>query len=233
MGQKLMDWSCKIPLDLGVALAYKGGKITVGKLLDLLASEDGKKEKVIDFVYNRLYERYIEPSKLLVGIKENSIAGISGGCRKLQPLAGVLQRIMAAKLGFSIMANMCLLIEALQSFKCGWINSEGYSKQAFVDFFKHAGGTFKKLDGEVFYKHIRCGILHQGETTGGWKLQISGDIVDLEKQIINTRMFLQTMEDILIEYRDELKRQCKQSSSPLWINFQLKLHGIIENCRCS
>ena len=44
-------------------------------------------------------------------------------------------------------------------------------------------------------------------------------------------MFLQTMENILDEYREELKEQSQQSSSPLWINFQLKLHAIIHNCK--
>ena len=231
MGQKLMNWNCKVPLDLGITLAFKGGKVSIGKLFNLLDPKENKKEEVIDFIYNRLYERYIEPSKLLVEIKSNATFNLSGGCIKLRPLAGVLEAILEAKLGFSIMANMCLLIETLQSFKYGWENSHNHSQEAFIEFFKHAGNTFKGLEGKIFYKHIRCGILHQGETTGGWKLQLRGDIVDPKGKNINTRMFLKTMENILDEYREELKVQSQQSSSPLWINFQLKLHAIIHNCK--
>ena len=119
MGQKLMNWNCKVPLDLGITLAFKGGKVSIGKLFNLLDPKENKKEEAIDFIYNRLYERYIEPSKLLVEIKSNATSSLSGGCIKLHPLAGVLKAILEAKLGFSIMANMCLLIETLQSFKYG------------------------------------------------------------------------------------------------------------------
>jgi len=71
-----------------------------------------------------------------------------------------------------MMAVSCLMIEALECFLQGWSSSENRSKAAFCLFFD-AHDQFKDLRGygQHFYKNVRCGILHQAETTGGWRIR--------------------------------------------------------------
>ena len=64
------------------------------------------------------------------------------------------------------MANCCLLIETLQSFKNGWEDSGNKSALAFRQFLSTEKNFEVFLNKEQeFYANVRCGILHQGETT--------------------------------------------------------------------
>jgi hypothetical protein len=116
--------------------------------------ETGKKPLIEKFIRHRLEHRYIEPLK-------------------------------GAKSGFLIMAVSCLLIETLQSFLEGWDDSDGKSKTAFDDFFRLNADLFPNFKNSfpmvphpkkpgknigAFYLHIRCGILHQAETTGDYSI---------------------------------------------------------------
>jgi hypothetical protein len=69
-----------------------------------------------------------------------------------------------------MMAVSCLMIEALECFRQGWIDTKerGKGAQAFRLFFDTAE-PLKEFRGyaPAFYTHVRCGILHQAETTGG------------------------------------------------------------------
>jgi hypothetical protein len=70
--------------------------------------------------------------------------------------------------GFVIMAIDCLLIETLVQFRSGEDETKGNHAEAFWDFFKQS--DFFKYDFDsrrmavVFYRHFRCGILHQAQT---------------------------------------------------------------------
>ena len=104
---------------------------------------DVNKEGIANFVFNRLSERYLIP----------------------------LEKVpLKFKNGFSIMANACLLIETYESFIQGWQDTKA-PRLPFNSFFKREEG-FKdfKYEARNFYKDVRCGILHQGETKGGWKI---------------------------------------------------------------
>src|SRR6266481_6792309 len=107
---------------------------------------------IAEFFRKRFHERYITP------IKETPVA---------------------YKNGFSIMAISCLSIEAIESFWCGWEHSDGRSQLAFCQFFSRCP-RFHAFLGRApdFYKHIRCGILHQAETTGCWTVLRSGLLFD-------------------------------------------------------
>jgi len=84
-------------------------EITVKKYEDLVNKQD--KEGIAQFIYDRFYERYIAPLQSIPEEKKN---------------------------GFCIMANCCLMIEALESFDKGWKDTvkRGRSKKAFKEFFK-------------------------------------------------------------------------------------------------
>jgi hypothetical protein len=98
--------------------------------------------------------------------------------------------------GFTIMAVSCLMIEALESFRQGWETSDRQSKAAFCFFFD-ASEPFKDLRGhaQAFYTHIRCGILHQAETTGGWRIRRDGGpLFDPAALTIDADRFLDALE---------------------------------------
>jgi hypothetical protein len=70
--------------------------------------------------------------------------------------------------GFLIMASCCLLIEGLTAFREGWRSTEGLSERAFHLFNEREDlyRDFRRHE-RSFWKGVRCGILHQGETING------------------------------------------------------------------
>jgi hypothetical protein len=111
------------------------------------------------------------------------------------------------KNGFLMVAASCLLIETLESFYRGWEStreriksddseaacrpanpkrSSSKSEVAFCYFFQR----FPKFSGLCplawsFYTNVRCGILHQGETTGGWRVLRKGPMFEPGGPAIN------------------------------------------------
>ncbi len=137
------------------------------------------------------------------------------------------------KNGFSMMANSCLLIENLESFYRGWPKTVGTSEVAFLKFFGR-DKNFKEFAtndlASAFYKHIRCGILHQGETTGGWSLtRDEKQLMDLYNKKINSKLFLEKLEKSISDYEMELIEA--KWDSVLWNNAKKKLNAIIKNTK--
>lgn len=83
--------------------------------------------------------------------------------------------------GFLIMSIDCLLIETFMQFYLGKESTEdsysGNQWKSFKDFLKNSNhfnsefNTNKKC--HVFYKHFRCGLLHQAQTKGNSKIKIN------------------------------------------------------------
>lgn len=170
--------------------------------------DEQKKDKIADFIYERHYRRYIKPFEFddPIYVKE-------------------------FKNGFAIMANCCLLVETLESFYRGWQQSR--NELNFLKFFTREKG-FKEFATDdmpsQFYKHIRCGILHQGETTGGWTInRISPKLLDKSKREINAVLFAERLKESLEEYRNELK--ASGWDAPIWINVREKMKSILKNCK--
>ena len=110
----------------------KPQKVTVQDYLIFVENQD--QTQISNFIYHRLYRRYLKP--FLFEDKRFK---------------------KEFKNGFSIMANCCLLIETLESFKNGWSDSDRKSEQAFIQFFKSETNFFAFKDKEkAFYKNIRC-----------------------------------------------------------------------------
>lgn len=183
----------------------KGEKcvVTVDDYNQYLADDD--KEAIACFVFNRLYSRYIKPYKYEKKKYKREY-----------------------KNGFSMMASYCLLIETLQSFKNGWAHSNRRSEQAFKDFFKN-NIHFQELNnqGSEIYKKIRCGILHQGETTGGWKITRESRVL-VENKTINAYKFGNRLEMCLLDYRCELLKA--EWDSEVWDNLRTKMRKILHHC---
>lgn len=133
--------------------------------------------------------------------------------------------------GFTIMAIACLTIEALESFRRGWKTSDGRGGAAFCFFFDRED-LFQDLRGHAqqFYTNVRCGILHQAETTGGWKIA-RGDapLIDQTSNTINAREFISRLQQVLDTYCASLRTA--PWTGPDWKNVRKKMNSICDNCR--
>jgi len=141
-----------------------------------------------------------------------------------------IEPIRAKRRGFTMMAVSCLMIEAFESFVQGWESSEGKSKAAFCFFFDQFPefGAFRG-HGQQFYKHIRCGILHQAESTGGWRIRRDGSMLfDQAALIVNAEQFVDALEQVLTTYFDQLKNA--QWNDLRWKNVRRKMNAIVRNC---
>ena len=168
---------------------------------------DKNKVEIANFIYGRLHSRYIKPFQFSDSVFEKKY-----------------------KNGFAMMANYCLLIETLVSFKQGWGDSDRKSPNAFIIFFA-SDDNFKELrdKGSQVYKNIRCGILHQGETTGGWRITRKGtEFYNLESNTIDAVLFSNKIEKSLKDYKEELKKE--EWDSEIWDNCRVKIKKIISNC---
>lgn len=142
-----------------------------------------------------------------------------------------IYNIIDKKNGFSIMANCCLMIEALESFYRGWKKSQK-SELAFCNFFDHAI-EFYDFHGfsSDFYKNVRCGIFHQAETTGGWKIIRKGPLFNTDTLTINATKFQNQLKKYLERYTNNLKKL--DWNDDKWIKLRKKMKNIINNCKRS
>ena len=87
--------------------------------------------------------------------------------------------------------------------------------------------NLKKFSNRGFYKNIRCGILHQGETAGGWKILRRGKLLD--DKTINSVRFLEEIKKAVKEYVGELKKS--EWDSETWDKCRTKMSQIIKNSK--
>ncbi len=187
--------------DIILATLENGKDVTI-KNYEQFVNEKNK-SAIAKMIFCRLYGRYLKPFTF-----ENNIFK------------------KEYKSGFAIMANCCLCIEALQSFKNGWDKTPKGGDKIFNDFFNKTI-TLKEFSKKDFYKHIRCGILHQGETTGGWRIKRGGSL--LENKTINATKFLYELHKELNLYVGELKNS--EWESKILDKCRIKMQKIIENCQ--
>lgn len=173
--------------------------VTVSDYRGFVEKQD--KEKIIEFLKERFSERYIEPMRVEQDKKN----------------------------GFTIMAVSCLMIESMESFYQGWNDSNNKSQQAFCNFFdRNANFLFIKGYSQEFYKSVRCGILHQGETTKGWHIRRDGKILNKKTKTINATKFHDEVEKSLFNYCDSLHEEAWNSD--LWKRFRRKMKVVCKGC---
>lgn len=180
--------------------------VTIKKYNEYISNKN--QQAIAEFLYQRLYTRYLKPFEF-----ENE------------------EYRKNYKNGFSIMANCCLLIETLESFKNGWENTDRKQDLAFKKFFNSESNfiDFQKISNE-FYKNVRCGILHQGETTLGYKInRNSTTLYDSNTKTISAFLFAEQMKKSLENYKTKLIEEDWDSET--WDNFRVKMRKIIDNCK--
>ena len=120
------------------------------------------------------------------------------------------------------------MIEALESFWQGWEDTNNIEgKEVFEGYFNRSTKltVFKDTD---FYRGVRCGILHQAETTNGWHIRRDGPLLDIEAKTINATEFHNCLEMDLIRYCEQLRQY--EWDNERWKNIRKKMHAIIKNC---
>ena len=156
------------------------------------------------FFEERIKTRYINPIKSILAIDDNLGEG------------------------FAVVNLQCSLIETIESFINGWkfsINPYGWYKingdkdqlikknqNIFESFFekrKPLKDYEQKINGELFYQDVRCGLLHETQTKNNWKIRCDTAESGLAYQEIDNGNIVEK-----IIYRE---------------NFQRYLEGIIEN----
>jgi hypothetical protein len=186
----------------------------VQSLLKSLKQDDkAAKNVLVSLIEHRLNHRYVRP---LLHVPEDY------------------------KSGFLMMAASCLLIEALQSFYEGLEDTDQASKKAFKDFFEREKQFFPEFDEffpksftrektNNFYINIRCGILHQAETTGGYRIFRKGPLFNKPAKAINANRFLKAVNDCLNKYIEELRTS--DCNSVRWNKAADKINYICKNCK--
>lgn len=198
---------------------------SMDQLEELLTNEKNK-EIIAYLIYNRYYERYLKIFDYEDNIEKEYIS--SDGNKRRRSFFK-----MEYKNGFSIMVNCCIVIEALASYFTGtnFINSNG--DQAYNLIFKKASDYSNDLvifENKSIYKHIRNGLLHQGETYNKFKIRRDGLL--LEENTINATKFHKCLINFMVSYRDELiDDNVTKWDSDLWDKCRIKLRFIIENTR--
>lgn len=169
---------------------------TVGRYRELV--KNGDRAALADFIVERFDERYFRPIET-----------------------------SDSKHGFALMAIACLVVETLESFYQGRSDTKGKALQMFKEFFERdkSFGIFQSGD-NWFFRDIRCGILHQAETRGGWKISRSGSMLDKRNKIINATAFLRQLRRSVESYASEL-----QKDEALWESFCKKMDAICVNCQ--
>lgn len=170
-------------------------RMTVGRYRELEFL--GDRRALGNFIVERFIERYFRP--------------IEGSTNKH---------------GFSLLAIGCLVIETLESFYQGRADTRRISKRMFHDFFGR--DTPLKVFGggdDWFYRDIRCGILHQGETRGGWRVLRNGRLLDSSAKTINATQFLRELRKTLAAYAGLL-----ETDDVCWSQFKKKMNAVCSNC---
>lgn len=151
--------------------------------------------------------------------------------RFFEPVNNIKRMIYS---GFTIMAICCLLIETLQQFYKG-VDESPTSKKFFVSFLTKTsfGDYFNENKAKMFYKKIRCGILHQAEIKDSSLILIKRNIPlvkitkDEEGLIINRKLFFKQLET---EYNNYINSIKDKNNVELRKNFEQKMKYI---CRVS
>jgi hypothetical protein len=177
------------------------------RALDLLRHDSSDWGKAITIFRKRIEDRFIQPVDTLLESERQ------------------LPRTQR-RYGFVIMAIDCLLIETLQAFRYGQVNTEGKSRPLITNFLQkspHFGWT--RVVAHQFYDDFRCGILHQAETMRDSLIRSEGPLLIEEASglIINRTEFHRRLKRAFTDYLQDLKDGWPQS---LREKFRVKMEHI-------
>ena len=203
---------------------YKNRKLVNVSMTDMgnLISDKINQKIIAEHVYERLYNRFLKifdfsSSRLNEYEKEGKTE-----------FRNVFNE--EYKNGFLIMTSCSLLIETFSSFLLGQNKTpRGKSDGMFNTVFEYAeskNNELKQFKNKLFYSNIRCGLLHQGETYGKFKITRKG-LNLIEDETINAILFLNHLKSLLQTYQIDLAEGRWDSKE--WDACRLKIRHIIIN----
>lgn len=198
----------------------------ISKVEKHLAS--GDKDALTGFISQRYEERFLRPIRTL-GSAPHHYRGY----------------------GFSIMALCSLLIEGLQSYRYGLptTNKREFSRladfkppaeyeipigdqksgdQVFRDFFSFSPHQklFPAVEGAVFYRAIRNGLLHQAQTKEGWRIRTGQtQLWNAGDKILDRKKFAHALDSSFKHYLDELSQSAWNEN--IWLMARRKIWWLI------
>jgi hypothetical protein len=115
--------------------------------------------------------------------------------------------------GFAAMALDCAVIETMEQFRRGEPKTPyGEGKKYFVSFLTETSFSpdVSKRKARIFYKNIRCGLLHQTEAEDSLiKRNNTRPLIAFTENhkgvIVNAKVFHQRLEQVISEYAENLK----------------------------
>ena len=170
--------------------------------------EAADKALLIQFLKRRYEERFLIPIQTLRSAPKNG-----HGC------------------AFAVMALCSLLIETMQCYRQGFpttfqpefdvlkksirvppeyhLPNVESGSEVFKGFFSLPAhrALFCGIDGEIFYSDIRNGIVHQGQTKSGWKIEKGQtQLWNSQERIVDSDQFASAIESAFNVYIDELSK---------------------------
>jgi hypothetical protein len=154
--------------------------------------------------------------------------------------------------GFAIMTLNCLLIETLNQFYYGVNDTNELIKDksikhinsiedAFFEFLtksNYFNTCFKTEESKIFYKQVRCGLLHQAETKGNSTIHIKSEqteiVVLTKKEQLNVGVSIRRdlfTTQLIKEYNNYMERLLLPVNTDLRKNFISKMKYICDNTK--
>lgn len=130
-------------------------------------------------------------------------------------LEHIRELLMHPTSSFVVLALDCALIETLQQFRLGKNSTPSGQVNAFFTTFLTTTSFSRYFDQDsarIFYKTIRCGLLHQAEAGETSRVKRGADLplvsftTDQRGIIVNTKLFHSQLEYVITEYANELRR---------------------------
>ena len=171
----------------------------------------------VEIFHDRIHGRFLAPVEALTTHSDLKIRAFSG---------------------FAILAIDCLLIETLYQCYNGIPQTNIKHEDAFWLFFKsssHFQPDFTEDVSKVFYRHIRCGILHQAQTKEHSKVKVGrsqiaepSDAANLNKGlVIDRERFHNALCCEIGEYESGLQNPQTKRDSERRQNFLIKMGFIV------
>lgn len=186
-------------------------QITIKDWEELKMKLDPENNNLWDMAYklffDRIRERYLNPINAILNLKQNTGEG------------------------FSAVNLQCSLIETIESFYNGWIsdkskyyhrnledlakypNAEGKKEDVsgkfiFKKFFLKRTDQLHQIDGDDFYLHVRCALLHEVQTKNNWVIRCNNEkpfyYEEEGMKVINRNKFQKELERVIEKYKEEL-----------------------------
>jgi hypothetical protein len=130
--------------------------------------------------------------------------------RYLEHIRRILQHRTS---GFSALALDCAVIETMEQFRRGEPKTRfGDGKKYFISFLTETSFSpdVSTKQARVFYKNIRCGLLHQTEAQDSLvKRNDTRPLIAFTKDhkgvVVNAKVFHERLEQVIREYAEKLK----------------------------